>query len=503
MGAALQITLSIVFSIWRSATLYVKSSLPRAVDEGLLFRVLFYPVIESHARCDYEVCQELVLRVVSSSYINKSARLRELLLYLCKRVLDESADDIHELEVGHNVFGRPKNYDTGADNIVRVHASLLRKRLSEYFSTEGREEPLTIEIPRGNYAPIFLTRTIATSTASEIVSAPSSVSHAQPRENAVAATQEDAWEPLRSSMHVRGWTIWIPTAFSVLLGSLSIILLIGSQRGRQPEPINGTFATSAASQFWSQLFHPGQSTEIVLDDASLNFYQAVTSHPIALAEYFDRSYLQSMQATAAATGLNLKLVNALMLERRSSYADASLIGKLTQTADGLKSNADIQFARDFSFRQVKSGNVILLGSSQSNPWIQPFESHLTLRWKFDSLFGTYFPSDTTTPAGQQDAYRIAAEAGGEHEGFATVSFLPNLGGTGNVLIISGTGGTAIGAAIDFLSNSVTADQLRSRLPQKPGSAFPYFEALLEVEKGTGLPRQVAIVIDRSPSGLAR
>ena len=73
--------------------------------------------------CDLQTRKELVGRVVSSSTICKSARLRELFLYLCNRVLDESVDDIHELELGHKVFGRPEHYDTAADNIVRVHAS--------------------------------------------------------------------------------------------------------------------------------------------------------------------------------------------------------------------------------------------------------------------------------------------------------------------------------------------------------------------------------------------
>jgi hypothetical protein len=108
--------------------------------------------------CDLQTRKELVRRVVSSSLICKSARLRELFLYLCNKVLDESVYDIHELELGHRVFGLPQHYDTAADNIVRAHASLLRKRLAEYFQTEGINEALIVEIPRGNYALTFRKR---------------------------------------------------------------------------------------------------------------------------------------------------------------------------------------------------------------------------------------------------------------------------------------------------------------------------------------------------------
>src|SRR5258707_13369720 len=90
----------------------------------------------------------LVERIASSPYFTRSARLRELLLYLNERVLEDGADEIHEQEVGHKLFGRPRDYDTTADNIVRVHASTLRKRLEQYFSAEGADEPLILEIPK-------------------------------------------------------------------------------------------------------------------------------------------------------------------------------------------------------------------------------------------------------------------------------------------------------------------------------------------------------------------
>src|SRR6516225_9553340 len=107
------------------------------------------------------VCEDrrlLVERLAASTYFNKSARLRDLLVYLTERVLEDEAVEIHEQEVGFRVFGRARDYDTAADNIVRVHASMLRKRLDQYFVAEGATEPTVIEIPRGNYAPVFRER---------------------------------------------------------------------------------------------------------------------------------------------------------------------------------------------------------------------------------------------------------------------------------------------------------------------------------------------------------
>ena len=66
----------------------------------------------------------LVERVASSQYVRRSARLRDLLMYLSHQVLEAKATEIHEQEVGQEVFGRPLAYDTASDNRSRprLHA---------------------------------------------------------------------------------------------------------------------------------------------------------------------------------------------------------------------------------------------------------------------------------------------------------------------------------------------------------------------------------------------
>jgi TolB-like protein/Flp pilus assembly protein TadD len=42
------------------------------------------------------------------------------------------------------------------DPIVRVEAGRLRSRLSEYYKTEGSDDPVVIDLPKGRYSPVFL-----------------------------------------------------------------------------------------------------------------------------------------------------------------------------------------------------------------------------------------------------------------------------------------------------------------------------------------------------------
>lgn len=120
------------------------------------------------------------------------------------------------------------------------------------------------------------------------------------------------------------------------------------------------------------------------------------------------------------------------------------------------------------------------------------------------MLATYYPVDTSTSAAESEKYRISGLGGGPasqgtkpRERYATAAYLPNSGGAGNVLILSGTGGSAVGAAADFLLDETSMAQLRSRLGAKARGGFPYFEILLKVEKGN-LPKYATILICRAP-----
>lgn len=419
----------------------------------------------------------LVERLANSSYLSKSARLRDMFLYLCERVLDHSVEVIHEHEVGHKVFGRPFDYDTNADNIVRVHASTLRKRIEQYFANEGNHEQVMIDIPRGNYAPVFRKRAappVATVLAPE----------------APLASPSDPSAP-------RNWKLGLLVGLSVVLFFSSLFLL---SRVRTLTAVKATASPAQVTLrlLWSDIFAADKATDIVLDDAALGFFQELTGREIGLSEYFDRSYFRSVEQSADNSKLPREFAETLLLKRQSSYADASLLWKLAQTAEALHSNPKLHFARDYSFRELKADNAILLGNSRSNPWIEPFESHMSLLWKFDSSIGAHYPVDSTTQNVEGSKYHPTGHSSGPREGYATVSLLPNLSGTGKVLIISGTGGAAVSSALDFLSDQHSLSQLRSLLPKNDSAEFPYFEALLRVKSRNALPRDTEVIICRTP-----
>ena len=398
--------------------------------------------------------KSLVERVAGSRHLKRSARLRDLLLYLTDRVVEEDAREIHEQEVGHRVFGRPADYDTSADNIVRVHASTLRKRLEQYFAQEGVDEPVVIEIPKGNYAPVFVER--------------------PPELPAVTAPL-----PGQPASRQRDWRLWALSAAAVLFACSTLYLLVRTPRTKPA--VTSSSARPTVELFWSQVFQPGRAADIVLDDAAVGLYQELSGTPLSLSDYFDRSYLSSVPNAGS---------SAIVKHRQTSFASANLLWKLFQLT-GSGQPTTLRFARDYSFRDLRANNAVLLGNSRSNPWIEPFEARLGLRWMFDPGAGTYYPVDTWSSGRKYQGSET-------REGYFAVSLVPNLAQNGNVLIVSATGGSALNSGTDFLADEESVRSLRAMLPRAKTGVFPAFEALLKVKGRGGMPKDATVVFCRTP-----
>ena len=83
--------------------------------------------------------------------------LSNFLLYIVTETVEGRANDLSEHKIGVCVFDRPRSYRTVEDNIVRNYARQLRRRLDDYYATDGSGESPRIEIPKGGYVPLFLT----------------------------------------------------------------------------------------------------------------------------------------------------------------------------------------------------------------------------------------------------------------------------------------------------------------------------------------------------------
>src|SRR5438876_7626936 len=112
---------------------------------------------------DAEVRLVQVERLVNSHTLHGSESLCKLLRYLADHALRHPGS-LKEYQIATEVFGRPSDFDPHLDSLVRVQAGRLRTKLSEYYASEGAEDPIIVELPKGTYTLAFHQPSISTKT---------------------------------------------------------------------------------------------------------------------------------------------------------------------------------------------------------------------------------------------------------------------------------------------------------------------------------------------------
>src|SRR5258708_5453476 len=94
-------------------------------------------------------------RVLNSQQFRSSRRCQILLRHVTEQTLAGDTVALKERTLGINVFGRPADYDTSQDPVVRATAAEIRKKLAQYYQEPAHEAETRIELVSGSYIPEF------------------------------------------------------------------------------------------------------------------------------------------------------------------------------------------------------------------------------------------------------------------------------------------------------------------------------------------------------------
>ena len=408
---------------------------------------------------------DLAKRASDAPQFRKSPRLREFLLFVCDRALQDRQDELREQQIGCTVFGRRPEYNTSEDNIVRVEARKLRMRLEEYFTSEGQGEPVLIEIPKGSYVPIFTPRTLPP----------------------ISMPLPTALAPAVLPPPRRGPWVWVQPALIVLLALTSFWLW---NRVRRTSAMDAPIP-AARDVLWSTLFNDQHQTTIVCADSTLVLLQEFIRRPVSLEEYLNPSYPSLLSSLRAFGGSAIPLKN----KQYTSIADVRLVAKITQMNQSFWSRTSVRSARTMQLPDFKSGNFVLLGSKRAIPWVELFESQLNFFFEFDQTRRVPIVRNRSPRAGERAEY-LNGTVGEPGDAFSFVAFVPNLTYTGYVLIISGSSMEATEAAGEYLINPTFSSNLLKVLGFQPKSKPRSFEVLLRSSTMAGSWKDSEIVAYR-------
>jgi hypothetical protein len=414
-------------------------------------------------------CRELVQRVAASTVFHKSARLKELLLYIAERTLTDRRHELMEAQIGIQVFGRAETYNPGEDSIVRVSARQLRVKLNEYFQGEGAGESIGLEIPKGSYYGVFALRQPSVSTPpveilpTPVISAP------------------------------KGRYVLILLFAAAILATA----LVSNWVWRQPL----TGPKSADTLARVVLNSLPNRTMLVLSDTGLIVAEKITAKELQLQEYVSGNYRKALEAQLAANGGPPDLARHLGVTQHTGIADAAIYGRILRAHPDLMENLSLRHARGISPRDIQTGNIILVGGPRSNPWTKLFAEQLSFEQGYDQQTQTGFILNRRPAKGETARFLDNLPAG---IGFGHIALLPNSNGSGLALLIGGTTMPAKEAAGEFATDPGAYGQLLKTLNRQSLDGPHVLEVIIQCTGLAGSARDWRVVAHKlSQTDLSR
>jgi len=416
---------------------------------------------EDHNSLTPDPRRDLVQRVVKSEIFCRSAAMRAFLLYITDHAIEGRSERLKEQVIGAEVLGRKPNYDPADDNIVRVRAHELRGRLEKYFASEGAEEPILVKIPKGSYIPEFVPRAVA------------------PVDTSATLTPLEAIEPAVGKAHPLK-RYWLPLSAVLLIAVAGSFALLRYE-SRSGSSASAHTASSAMQDFWGQFFdRPDEEMKIVYADTSFALWQDMSGKDLDLGDYLSNKYLQNPDDR----------FREVAMRRSTSPADLSISARLTSLTVEFGGRTNIQSARNTDSEFFQHGNIVLIGSHRSNPWVEIFEANLNFAVEQDPKTGAPLFKDRAPQAHESSTYAIPemltarGDEQREFKSYGLVALVNGCGGRGMVLILEGLNMQATQAAGDIVTDPQRLEALLRKIGHEEGTRVAPFEALFQM---TSLP----------------
>jgi hypothetical protein len=416
---------------------------------------------------EVDAARAQIERIFQSKAFRSSDVLRHLLSYLVDASLAGTADELKEYTVAVDALGKPSSYDPRQESAVRMQVGRLRQRLAEYYRTEGVDDPIVVDLPKGGFRVVFeqvplpdtamekpeeapaggwnrreivLAVCLAVAVAGLVFfAARSRKANAAAGEPAVPWTPEiqQLWEPILSSS--RPLVVCIATPLSVLI--------------------------------------PGYG---FVREFAVNDWEDVPKSK-GIAALKEALHAQTVQPTFGYTGVGTASA-ALLLGQFLGARQKSLV---------------VTRANLLSLPELMEENVVFLGPLTGDREIRALRVDQEILLEPDGIRNlhprpgepAFVPEATGAPAGRK---------GGEDslDTYSLISRVPGLRGKGEILSLSGNQISSVMAGAQALTDPSVAKMLVSKLKKADGSMPRYFQVVLRVRSMDGVPTEITYMFHR-------
>jgi hypothetical protein len=395
--------------------------------------------------------QQQVDRILRSDGFSGSEVLRNLLAFLTAHSLDKPGEVVKEYELAVAVLGKAQGFDPRLDSAVRVHAARLRSKLAEYYMSDGADDPLLIEVPKGSYHVVWRYR------GGEQFLAPQPV--------------KELPEPPLPAVSRRRWF-----AGGVATAAIVAALAAGIWSSTRPPRV-----PPVVEQFWQPFLQSPLAPLIVFSN-----HRFVGSSATGLRAFRDGvDSPADSNDTYSGTGTVM------------AVAELSNLFSLAGRPPRLKR------AELLTWDEAKDANVAFVGAPEANSRLgelAPLQHFRFKSSKEEPRFGVGGIVNLHPGAGEEGIYFGSGQP--YTFDYAVIAMLPNLHPERKVLILAGTNTYGCQAAAEFLTRQDLLADLYARLGIAKGGKLVDFEALLKVGVSGGVPMRAQLLLVRKRSSPA-
>jgi hypothetical protein len=388
-------------------------------------------------------------KLLSSHALHGSESLCKLLRYLSDHALDHPGAAPKEYQIATEVFGRPNNFDPHLDSTVRVQAGRLRGKLAEYYATEGAEDTILVDFPRGTYALAFHDRPAVAG-----------------RNHGTAS--HDA--SLEGSQTSRRWLAAI-ILLSVILSAVVAVTMdrFLNRRTAEARLDTGTAEVPTVLHvFWKGFLTAPQEPWVIFSNA------AFVGRPYTGMRYYNRD----------------RDSGTFILDHYTGVGEVLAVHALDGVFVRLHQPIRVKRGSLFSLDDAKNNDLIFIGSPSEN--LTLLELPNTQQFVFKQItsgsrMGTMEIINVHPESGEPKEFFPTSPDVTLAEDYSIIALKRGLNPAHSLLILAG--GTTIGtqAAVEYVCQPDYLEQLLLRLSVSNSGELKPFEAVIHVKVARGVP----------------
>ena len=429
-----------------------------------------------------EAVREQVDRLLASDTLRASEVLRRLLRFLADKTFAGEADHLKEYSVGLDALGKPPTYDPRQDAGVRLQASRLRHKLDEYYRSEGRNDPLVVELPKGRFKIAWHPKSVETIPVASVPPLP-----------VTAAPSPGEAVPAMEPSHVKNWrslAIGL-AALSLLLAFVTIWSLSRATRTLAANPPIAE-STPELDALWSPFLSSSHHLIIAFANPLFVRFQRSGSPDIVYHKIGNNSWDEALRSSefsilSRSLGTPPATPTFNMVER-SQLVSAFVLGQFFA-----RRRDDISLTRsgELSWQQFADNDVIQFAPLNID------EGHSALPVRPALIVDDQGVRNLQPLAGEPPVYVDPPDhQASDGEGLELVSVLPGPMGRTTVVTFSSNHAWGVLGGVQSLTDPAFARVLLKRLKEPSGKIPLYYQMVFKVRYRDGTPTNASYVTHR-------